>query len=103
MLTQQTGGILRWFSHIGFRNGVVCLPPFIFSSVSFFYQIMTMNNLENSASPTDSQVSPKEKQNNSSYWLSPEKIKALHEDAKQGMEEIRALMKERERKESKAK
>ncbi len=62
-----------------------------------------MNNSNNSASQTDSQASPQEKQNKSSYWLSPEEIKALHEDAKQGMEEIRALMEERERKASKAK
>ncbi len=62
-----------------------------------------MNNSNNSASSTDSKDSPKEKQNKSSYWLSPEEIKALHEDAKQGMEEIRALMEEDERKASNAK
>ena len=51
-----------------------------------------MNNSNNSASPTASQVSPKEKQNNSSYWLSPEELEELRKDAQRSKVAMRAMM-----------
>ena len=54
-----------------------------------------MNNSKNSASPTIQKASQETKQGNSSYWLTQEEIKALHEDAQQSMELIRHLRKKK--------
>ncbi len=62
-----------------------------------------MNNSKNSALPTTSKDSQGVKPGKSSYWLTPEEIEELHRDAKQGMEEIWALMQERKRKAQAAK
>ena len=48
-----------------------------------------MNNSKNSVSPTTSTASQAQKQKSSSYWLTPEEIKALHEDAKRSEEYCR--------------
>ena len=45
-----------------------------------------MSNSKNSASPTTSKDSQEAKQEKSSYWLTPEEIKALHENAKRARE-----------------
>lgn len=49
---------------------------------------------ESPKTQTDAQVSEATK---SSYWLTPEEIKALHEDARQSMELIRQLRKKKGR------
>ena len=55
-----------------------------------------MNNLKNSASPTASTASQEVKRENSSYWLAPEEIKELHEDAQRSLAIGRELDKRRE-------
>ncbi len=48
-----------------------------------------------SESPKTQTDSQEPKATKSSYWLTPEEIKALHEDARQSMELIRQLRKKK--------
>ena len=53
-----------------------------------------MNNSKNSASPTISKDSQEVRRDKQSYWLTPEEIKEMHEDAKRSLENLMKREKE---------
>ena len=55
-----------------------------------------MNNSKNSESQTTSQASQEARPEKSSYWLTPEEIQELHEDARRTLEYCREMDKKRQ-------